>query len=97
MIENINYDHTKEYEEKLLPLISQIKQICNETDMPFSIQFAVRNTDGQTEYKQEALLPIQKEMQLYDDRLTEVSKVMVGYNPSRDSILLPQIDDKDTL
>ena len=97
MLETVNYDLSKEYEEKLVPIINQIKQICNEKDIPFSIQCAVKNENGTTEYKQEALLPIQKEMLLYDDRLSEVSKVMVGYNPSKDSILLPEIDDSDTL
>lgn len=97
MFETINYDHSKEYEETLVPIINQIKQFCNEKDIPFSFQFAVKNENGKTEYKQEAILPIQKEMLLYDDRLSEVSKVMVGYNPTRDSILLPKIDDSDSL
>lgn len=97
MFETINYDHSKEYEETLVPIINQIKQFCNENDIPFSFQFAVKNENGKTEYKQEAILPIQKEMLLYDDRLSEVSKVMVGYNPTRDSILLPKIDDSDSL
>ena len=97
MLETVNYDHTKEYEEILLPMINRIRKICNENDMPFSFQFAVKNEDGRTEYRQEALLPIQKEMYLYDDRLSEISKVMVGYNPARDSILLPTVNDSDTL
>ena len=97
MVENIEYDFTEGYRNLLEPMVDEIKKICYENDIPFSFEFAIRNSDGKTQYAQESLLPIQKEMRLYDDKLSDISKVMVGYNPYKDMIPLPEIDDSDAL
>ena len=97
MVENIDYDFTEGYKHLLEPMVDRIRQICYENDIPFSFEFAIKNSAGSTEYAQEALLPMQKEMRLYDDKLSDISKVMVGYAPHKDVITLPDIDDSDTL
>ncbi len=97
MMETVEYDFREDYKKMIEEHVKTIKSICNEHDIPFCIEIAVLNENGKTEYTQEHLLPCQKNMRLFDDRLSDVHKIMAGYNLGKTSIMLPDIDDSDTL
>nr|WP_297765702.1 hypothetical protein [uncultured Butyrivibrio sp.] len=65
------YDMTKLYEAKVLPLINEIEKICVMEKLPIFFSCAVKNENGKTEYKQEGILTGSTGVELYQDRFTK--------------------------
>ena len=61
------YDKTKLYEEKVLPLINEMRKICVLNNLPIFFACATKNKDGKTEYAEEGILTGSAGIELYDD------------------------------
>ena len=48
------YDKTKVYQEQIEPLVEQLKIACAINDVPFFMEFAIKNDERSTTYKYEA-------------------------------------------
>ena len=46
-----DYDLTKVYEEKIIPLLDEIKKICIKHHLPYAFMFATKNGKDNTEYR----------------------------------------------
>ncbi len=65
------YNKEKLYEQKVLPLIEEIKKICVVENLPIFFSCAVKNEDKKTTYKQEGILTGSTGVELYQDRFTK--------------------------
>lgn len=87
------YDKNEEYKRAILPKIQEIKELCIKYDIPFIAVFATENTEENTIYSMDGLMPGVKDICLNDNRLNSVFKMMSGY-VQLDSVNYSEIDDE---
>ena len=70
-MEPVYYNKKDVYEEQIVPLLSQIKTICNAEKMPMFISVAVVNSEKETVYANDAVLA-STGVRLSDNRIADV-------------------------
>lgn len=71
------YDKEKVYEEKILPLILELKTVCSAEKMPMFVSVAVSNSENETHYENDAVLA-STGVRLTDNRIADVMLSMNG-------------------
>lgn len=72
------FDHNDIYNEKIAPLISEIKKICVMNDIPFLTACAPVNDNNGTVYYHDGLFTGSMGLKLYDDRFKRYLMVING-------------------
>lgn len=89
------YDASKEYRDKIQPLVEEIKKICTIDNIPFFFSCAVKNSDKGTDYENDGVLTGGFGISLYDDKFPQFLGVMNGgrvvFNENEDSELSSEI------
>ncbi len=67
-IEKTDFDKTADYEEKIKPLVKELKKQCVIYDIPCFLSFVVKNDDDGTEYETEGNLTGSNGIHLTDDK-----------------------------
>ncbi len=76
-MEKIYYEKKKVFEEKIQPLLFQLKTICNAEKMPMFISVAVENSPSGTLYANDAVLA-STGVRLEDNRIADIMLSMNG-------------------
>ncbi|MGN0241315.1 MAG: hypothetical protein ACI4CS_06480 [Candidatus Weimeria sp.] len=91
------YDASKTYDNEILPLVEQIKQICAVKEIPFFFTCAVKNSDKGTEYKNEGVLTGSYGINLKTDNFAPILGVMNGgrvvFTEDEDDALSGELSD----
>lgn len=72
-------ENTKVYEEKLLPLINQIRIICNDNKIPMFMSYALTTDENEIIYKNDIIDSDFVGVTLVDDKIKEHMKIMAGF------------------
>lgn len=72
-------DNKKIYEEKILPVIEELKKVCSECGMPVFVTVCTNNTDTATEYIADMISPLMLKQELTDDHFTKHLAVLNGF------------------
>ena len=86
------YDKSKEYTNILLPKIEEIKELCIKHDIPFIAAFATKNSEKETVYAMDGIMPGVKDIHLKENRLNSVFNMMSGY-VQLDSVNYSDLED----
>ena len=73
------YDATAEYEDKIYPLLNEIKKYCKIHKIPFVFACAVKNDEKKTDYKYEAVLTGADDIVLCDDKFEQFLAALAGF------------------
>lgn len=74
------FDKEKLYEEKIAPLVNDIKLICNLENIPFFTTFCIKNNNKGTNYITEGILTGSREIKLKDDRIIKHTLIQNGFD-----------------
>lgn len=74
------FDHLKEYETEIEPLLKKAYDICNLYRIPFFAAACVGDSNNSTEYRNFVLSPASAERTLKDDRITGHINVANGFD-----------------
>ncbi len=72
------YDKKAEFEEKIVPLIAEMKKICKLSKIPFFVSVAYANKGGKTDYYTDGVMPGSNYVRLYDDQFRKHLLVLQG-------------------
>lgn len=67
------------YEEKVQPVVEELKKVCSECGMPVFITVCTSNTDSGTVYTSDMISPMMLKMELKDDHFTKHLAVLNGF------------------
>lgn len=73
------YDKTEEFEQQIAPTIQKLKAECFQNGVPLFLSCAVKDTQSTTEYISEMVSPAQLGVDLADDRIAEMVKMLNGF------------------
>lgn len=73
------YDKEEEFKEIIKPKIEEIKNLCIRYDIPFIAVFATENELSGTKYQMNGLMPGIQNINLADNKLNDVFKMISGY------------------
>lgn len=73
------FDRQDIYDEKVAPLVEQIRKICSIYNMPFMFSCCVKNEKTGTVYKNDAISTGSRNIVLTDDRLERHLCVEAGF------------------
>lgn len=76
-MENFYYNKQKLFDEKVLPIIQQLKTVCNINRLPMFISVAVENQPNKTVYRNDAVLA-STGVHLEDNRIADILLSMNG-------------------
>lgn len=76
-METVHYNKQKVFDEQIVPLLQQLKTICNIERMPMFISVAVENQPGKTVYRNDAVLA-STGVRLEDNRIADILLSMNG-------------------
>lgn len=89
------YDLSKEYEEKVLPLVQEVQKACYKLNMPFFMTFAVADNEKHTKYASEIYDDAAAGIELKNSYINQMACVLNGF------VLVPSTDflpmDEDTV
>ena len=83
-----DYDLTKVYEEKIIPLLDEIKKICIKHHLPYAFMFATKNGKDNTEYRKHPEDPAIVGAEIQTDGLMSASMGRKLYDERFNSFLL---------
>ena len=72
------YDKKELFNEKMAPLIAEMKKICKLNKVPFFISVATANKRGETSYYTDGVMPGSNSIKLYDDQYRKYLLVIQG-------------------
>lgn len=75
-LEKANYDRTDVVKKEIIPLIKNLKEICLREQIPMFVSFASRDTGAETDYLNEMLSPVSLGIQLSNDKISPMLKVV---------------------
>lgn len=78
-MKNTVFDKTEVYNNQIMPLVVQIKQICQRERMPFFISTCIKNSDEGSEYKSDMTGSASNKIQLKQDHIVDYVKVLNGF------------------
>lgn len=74
------FDATKDYDERISKLAVELMETCSVAKIPAFFSAAVKEENGQTEFKTIFVSPTQVDKELSEDRLANFAKVAKGYH-----------------
>jgi len=73
------FNKEKEYEEKVLPILNELKKVCSAERIPMFASFAVKNTAKNTEYKSSVAVTVNDDIILTKDYIREYINIQNGF------------------
>ena len=83
------YDKKDIYDEKIAPLVAEMRRTCKLNKIPFFITTAVSNKKGVTKYCNDGVMPGSNSIELHEDRFRKYLLVLQGAEVS----ILPNEDE----
>lgn len=72
-------DKRKAYEEKIQPIVENLKKTCSECGMPVFVTVCLGNTETGTDYVSDMISPLMLRQELIDDHFTKHLAVLNGF------------------
>ena len=74
------FNNKSYYNEKVLPLINELKIVCNNEKLPFFCAVAVASSEKKTDYEYEFIGTNPNEIHLKDDKIVDFVNVVNGFD-----------------
>lgn len=74
------YNKNEIYEEKIMPLVNELKKACYKEHMPMFVAVAVSDSGKKTNYQNTMVSSIVAGTKLTDDRIAKMVNVVLGYD-----------------
>jgi len=79
MLDKYTFNKEKIYEEKVVPILDELKKVCSAERIPMFASFAVKNDPVDTKYKSTAVSTINDEIVLTKDYIREYINIQNGF------------------
>ena len=79
MDKQYEYNKSEEYNEKIAPLVEQLRKECYFLKIPMFFTAAVQNNQSGTDYKTEMISAMCVDAVLQDDKVAKLTNVMNGF------------------
>lgn len=84
-----NFDKTAEYNDRIRPIVEQLRRECSRVGVPMFVSVCVRNNDKETTYRSDMISAVSSDIRLHDDKLVDFTNVLNGF------VTIPRRTDLD--
>ena len=84
------FDYNEIYEEKLMPIIVQLKSVCNMNKIPFFLAVCTKNDEEKTDYRCNMFSAVSNDIALHNDNIVKFVDVLNGFDVIPNSEVLSE-------